>query len=232
MVLTPRARAVPTFAFLATFSSSGPGNGQFSRPFGVAVVPGGDVYVADSGNERVQVFGAIADAAVTASFSPSGVVVGQGSTVTLRLTKPNAIPTLTGVGTGVSLPAGLARAGTVTNNCGGTVLPSGATVSIAGVSLAPKASCELRIPATTQAAGSFKVTTEVTTSDQTAAGTAMASATLAVQALPTTTTTTTAAAVVPGLPSAPPSGPPAPSEAAPHHRDAGAGPHSSGRAAD
>jgi hypothetical protein len=67
----------------------------------------------------------------------------------------------------------------------------------------------VKIPVTTQAAGSFKVTTEVTTSDQTGTGTATASATLTVRALPTTTTTTTTTttAVVLGLPSAPPSGP-------------------------
>ncbi len=149
------------------------------------------MYVVDSANLRVQVFGIIADLAVTASFSPPSVPVGQGSTLTIRLTNPNAIATLTGVGTGVTLPAGLARAGTVTNNCGGTVSPSGATVTIAGVSLAPKASCELKVPVTSQSAGSYKVNTEVTTSDQTGAGTSTASATLTVRALPTTTTTTT-----------------------------------------
>lgn len=153
--------------FEAAFGSSGSGNGQFQGARGVAVAPGGDVYVGDSENNRVQVFGTILDPALTASFSSSGVVLGQGSTLTLRLTNPNAIPALTGVGTGVSLPAGLARAGAVTNNCGGTVSPSGATVSIAGMSLAPKASCGLRIPVTTQATGSFTVTTEVTTSTQT-----------------------------------------------------------------
>jgi DNA-binding beta-propeller fold protein YncE len=38
------------------FVAVGSGNGQFNRPYGVAVDGGGHVYVADTGNNRVQVF--------------------------------------------------------------------------------------------------------------------------------------------------------------------------------
>jgi DNA-binding beta-propeller fold protein YncE len=44
--------------FVTSFGSSGDGNGQFSRPSGVAVDADGNIYVADWGNERVQVLGA------------------------------------------------------------------------------------------------------------------------------------------------------------------------------
>jgi hypothetical protein len=44
--------------FLAIYGSSGGGEGQFQRPTGVAVDSEGFIYVADWGNERVQVLGA------------------------------------------------------------------------------------------------------------------------------------------------------------------------------
>jgi streptogramin lyase len=45
-----------TGALLDSFGTSGSGNGQVSGPKGVAVAPGGNVFVADTGNNRVQRF--------------------------------------------------------------------------------------------------------------------------------------------------------------------------------
>ncbi|MCZ8160281.1 MAG: 6-bladed beta-propeller, partial [Microcystis sp. LE19-196.1B] len=42
--------------FQSTFGSTGPGNGEFSNPFGLAVGSGGNIYVTDFFNDRVQVF--------------------------------------------------------------------------------------------------------------------------------------------------------------------------------
>lgn len=93
------------------------------------------------------------------------------------------------------------------SNCSGNAAVSGATVTISGVSLAPGASCEVRVSVATQAPGSFRLTTGVTTSDQTGAGTDRASATLSVRAAApatTTTTTSTAGAVFSGGDATPP----------------------------
>ena len=42
--------------FLTAWGSAGTGNGQFSVPQGVATHASGDVFVADSGNNRIQKF--------------------------------------------------------------------------------------------------------------------------------------------------------------------------------
>ncbi len=43
--------------FLANWGSEGSADGQFDQPQGIAVDTAGNVYVTDSGNHRVQVFG-------------------------------------------------------------------------------------------------------------------------------------------------------------------------------
>ena len=42
--------------YLATIGSAGNGNGQFNDPEGIAIDSGGNIYVADSGNNRVEKF--------------------------------------------------------------------------------------------------------------------------------------------------------------------------------
>ena len=46
----------PTGTYLGTWGNSGSGNGSFADPQGIAVDSTGDVYVADTGNNRVQKF--------------------------------------------------------------------------------------------------------------------------------------------------------------------------------
>ena len=43
-------------ALLGTFGESGDGQGKFDTPAGIAVAGDGNVFVADSGNSRIQVF--------------------------------------------------------------------------------------------------------------------------------------------------------------------------------
>ena len=51
---TPKAESA--WVYEGQWGSRGSGNGEFINPFGVAVAPGGNVYVVDTDNDRVQYF--------------------------------------------------------------------------------------------------------------------------------------------------------------------------------
>src|SRR5262249_23215319 len=73
-----------TMAFLLKWGAEGGGPGQFSSPLGIAVGPGDEVYVADSGNHRVQVFdsqGSYLREWHAASGVPKGIAIGPGGEV-------------------------------------------------------------------------------------------------------------------------------------------------------
>ncbi len=53
---TASSSASVKFGYLSRFGTRGSGSGQFSQPVGVAVEPGGDVYVTDRHNYRVEKF--------------------------------------------------------------------------------------------------------------------------------------------------------------------------------
>jgi hypothetical protein len=76
--------------YLATIGSAGNGNGQFNDPEGIAVDSGGDIYVADSGNNRVEKFNK--DGVYQSQFGsqgsgngqfdyPVGIAFGAGGTI-------------------------------------------------------------------------------------------------------------------------------------------------------
>src|SRR5438309_1407389 len=52
----PTVASAQAWAYLSQWGSFGSGSGQFLLPTGVAVDAGGNVYVGDSGNHRIQVF--------------------------------------------------------------------------------------------------------------------------------------------------------------------------------
>jgi RHS repeat-associated protein len=52
----PGALALPSLLFGSQFGAAGSGSGQFSSPYGVAVDGSGNVWVADSGNNRIEKF--------------------------------------------------------------------------------------------------------------------------------------------------------------------------------
>src|SRR5438552_8179000 len=53
---TTTTTTLPCGAFVTKWGSAGSGNGQFNAPWGVAVDAAGNVYVADTGNNRIQKF--------------------------------------------------------------------------------------------------------------------------------------------------------------------------------
>ena len=74
--------------FKFAFGSSGTGNGQFNNPFGIAVGSGGNIYVADANNNRVQVFSQSQPPVSTPE--PSGIIglgILGGGLVVRRLAK-------------------------------------------------------------------------------------------------------------------------------------------------
>jgi DNA-binding beta-propeller fold protein YncE len=91
LLLAPAAfaePATPTYAYTGAFGASGSGNGEFNTPAHVAIEPGtGNILVADSGNDRVQVFapdaGAIGTYLTTidtgAGSAPFGIAIDQGT---------------------------------------------------------------------------------------------------------------------------------------------------------
>jgi hypothetical protein len=56
LALAGSALAAPTYQFVTAWGSTGSGNGQFTDPEGVTLDSSGNVYVADSGNNRIQKF--------------------------------------------------------------------------------------------------------------------------------------------------------------------------------
>ncbi len=99
-LLAPGSAAA--FEPVSSFGSDGEGAGQLSAPAGIAVGPNGDFYVADEGNERVDVFGSGGDFlfAFGAGVRPGGGAVcdegsncqrGEGGIAAGALERPDGI---------------------------------------------------------------------------------------------------------------------------------------------
>lgn len=78
-ILATLALALAAYAqtptYVLTFGGPGTGNGQLSYPMNLAVAPGGDVFVTDAGNCRVQRFDA--NGAYVSQFGSEGIGPGQ-----------------------------------------------------------------------------------------------------------------------------------------------------------
>ncbi len=74
---TPAAESTP-MSYASQFGSSGTGSGQLKEPTGIAVSPTGNVFVADTKNNRVEEFGASGE--YVRAFGASGTGNGQFKT--------------------------------------------------------------------------------------------------------------------------------------------------------
>jgi len=150
--------------------------------------------------------GTYAPPAVAAEFSPARIARGGRSTVTIRLSNPNAAP-LTGVSIANALPLALtiASPAVATTDCGGTLqAPAGATsFSLSGAVLPVHGVCSIAIEVTgTQAGGhSFVVPLDAVTSAEAPPSAVAAKATLLISSPPTVDLSFTPAAVPTGAPS-------------------------------
>jgi hypothetical protein len=57
LLSAPQSAHADAYVYLTQWGSAGSGDGQFNGPWGVAVDASGNVYVADSGNSRIEKFG-------------------------------------------------------------------------------------------------------------------------------------------------------------------------------
>ena len=94
------ATSATAASFSFAFGSQGSGNGQFLNPFGIAVGSGGNIYVADTFNNRVQVFNPSgvfqfafgSQGMGNGEFSmPQGIAVGSGGNIYVADTVNNRV---------------------------------------------------------------------------------------------------------------------------------------------
>jgi uncharacterized repeat protein (TIGR01451 family) len=126
---------------------------------------------------------------VAKSFSPTSIIVGGTSTLTINFTNPNALA-LSGLAISDTFPAGMQVAATpaATNTCGGTFAPAAGntSISLTGGALTSSGNCSISVAVTSTTAGAKLNTTGTVSSTESGAG-LTANATLNVFAPPTIT---------------------------------------------
>jgi hypothetical protein len=128
-------------------------------------------------------------ASISKAFSPTGIIAGGTSTVTLTLANPNVIA-LTGAAFSDTLVNMSAFGGAVGGTCTGTTpntLTAGATaLSFSGITIPVGGSCTVTFPVTSIILGAHTNTASGVSSNQAVTGTGSNTATLTVTALPAT----------------------------------------------
>jgi hypothetical protein len=90
------------------------------------------------------------------SFSAGTIFTGASSTLTMRLSNPDAID-MSDVGFTATLPSGVTSASTSKSACGGTLAVYGQTITLTGGQLAASGSCSTTVSVRGAAAGSRTV---------------------------------------------------------------------------
>lgn len=140
---------------------------------------------------------------VTKSFSPSAIVAGSSSTLTISVANPNSF-NLTGAAFTDSYPSGMVNLSSPapTNSCGGTLTASAGTgsLSLSGGTI-PAAGCSITVPVTSSSTGGTLTNTmSALTTTQTSASNA-ASGSLTVILPPAVSLAFSPASVVVNVPS-------------------------------
>ena len=154
----------------------------------------------------------VAPPTIAMTFGSASIPVGGTTTLTFTITNPNllvrpearpalaAYGTLTNIGFTDTLPAGLliATPNNIGGSCGGAIIATAGTnlVSIAGLTLAPEATCGFGVDVIGAAAGTKVNTTSQVASTEAATGDP-ATASITVSALSTPTPPVTAAPTAP-----------------------------------
>jgi len=165
-----------------TVTSTAPSNYNNNIPAGALT----SANAGDNAASAAAVLTVVSPLVIAKSFAPNTVAVNTNDTLTITITNPNTVASLTGVAFTDTYPANMTNAGggTCTNTCGGTATcqTGGAanTISLTGATLAASASCTVsynRVRAS--AAGTYVNTTSAVTSTNGGSGNT-ASATLSV----------------------------------------------------
>ncbi len=106
---------------------------------------------------------AVLPPSIVKSFSPTAIVSGGTTTLTLVISNPNALTTLNGVAVTDTFPTGMTVAAplTTTNTCGGTLLDNlggvladgAAGIQLTGGSIAPASNCTITVLVTATQSG-------------------------------------------------------------------------------
>jgi len=90
------------------------------------------------------------------AFSPSTIIAGSGSTLTITLSNSNATAASLTAPLTDTLPAGVATSGAASTTCsGGTASVNATTVTLTGGSIPANGSCDLVVDVTAAAGGSY-----------------------------------------------------------------------------
>jgi hypothetical protein len=126
---------------LTSFAGPGSGTGQLSQPYSVAAAPTGEVYVADTGNNRVERW-----------FDPDGWVSGTNTFTSAGVGSGQLLGTSQTLSSGKTLNV----SGTTTINGGGTLALSGGTLSTGSLALTG-AGASFQVNSGTYSIGSLSV---------------------------------------------------------------------------